>query len=381
LSLNLCLRQLALFDVNRIRLTGKRLLPFLVGLHLELSFADSAQKTHASDTSSDFLSSAAGPTSPITVSPTGWMQDLSLMHHFSTRTYNTLSSRQSVSQVWQIDIPLQAAEHPFLMHALLALSASHLSYLRTEEHQRYATLSSHHQNLVLTAFRSIMLDVTAENCTAVFAVAAILSILSLTAISLPVNKQPGHLEASVDDILQSFIFTRGVRDVLRPAWGWIRASPVSVVIEGNILPNYDDFDLPPPIRVRLGDLKHMLETLCDRSVPSALTIALSELEKVFKDILFLNTGTELEMGVIIKWMAAVPSDFILLIRSRNTAALILLAHFVILFDLLKTKWHLHDWSKRSLHAIKSEVSEREWRWLAWPEEQLGSSLPAFQADR
>jgi hypothetical protein len=300
------------------------------------------------------------------------------MHHFSTCTYNTISSRQSAAQLWQMVIPLRAVEHPFFMHVLLALSASHLSHLHPNDHQKYATISSHHQNLVLDGFRSIMLNVTPETCTAVFAVAGILSILSMTVISLPVDKNPADPVASVDDILQSFVFTRGVRDVLRPAWGWLRASPISIMIQGNLLPNYEDFNLPRPLQAHLSDLTNMLQVLCEPTAISACTVALTELEKIFKDIMFLRTDTELEMGVIVKWMPAVPGEFITLIRSRDPAALVLLAHFVILFELLRTRWYVQDWSSRAFLAVKCALPEREWPWLAWPEEQLRNGLPDFK---
>jgi hypothetical protein len=53
-----------------------------------------------------------------------WLQDLELMHHYSTSTSRLwLGVREPVREIWGSYIPQQAIRHPFLMHGILVGSS------------------------------------------------------------------------------------------------------------------------------------------------------------------------------------------------------------------------------------------------------------------
>jgi hypothetical protein len=83
------------------------------------------------------------------------MNDLELLHHYTTSTYLTLTQDSPEHEhVWQIVVPQLAVKHPFLMHGILASSALHLAHVLPERQQEYTVLAANHESMALPAFRS-----------------------------------------------------------------------------------------------------------------------------------------------------------------------------------------------------------------------------------
>ncbi|KAL1612141.1 hypothetical protein SLS60_000364 [Paraconiothyrium brasiliense] len=80
------------------------------------------------------------------------LTSLYLFHHFQVHTQHTLLLP---SPVWATATKLSFSV-PFLMHAILCISARHLAYLSTERTAYYANLSSTHLHRTLSRFRSAL---------------------------------------------------------------------------------------------------------------------------------------------------------------------------------------------------------------------------------
>ena len=131
---------------------------------------------------------------------------------------------------------------------------------------------------------------------------------------------------SIDDAAALFTMTRGVQDVLLPAWGWIAEDPIIVM-----------FGVPKHTR------KHDSST-------EACRFAMFELELIYRDVIFMPAQDackynedyykrkDLELGVLMKWTTVVSNTFVALIRAKNTAALVLLAHWMVLFKRMGDRW-------------------------------------------
>lgn len=98
------------------------------------------------------------------------MQMLQYFHHYTINTSLTLRRSMTESDTfWKVDIPKQAFRFPFLMFAILGLSAMHHAMQSTDNLQ---TCQGHYedamqyQNAALVDFRSAMRMPDAENSTA-----------------------------------------------------------------------------------------------------------------------------------------------------------------------------------------------------------------------
>lgn len=138
------------------------------------------------------------------------MLDLRLMFHYTSQVANTIAGAGiSDTSIWNYDIPMLAFEYPFLMHSLLAFSATHLS--RTEKGLMQCVTS--HRGDALRLLREEVLNINADNTDALVASALILIMDSLANASLPSSTSPKSLPAS------AWIFhVKGAATILTAVW-------------------------------------------------------------------------------------------------------------------------------------------------------------------
>lgn len=136
--------------------------------------------------------------------------DLRLMYHYTTKVWPTITAAGiSEERIWSEDIPMLAFRYPFLMHSILAFSATHLS--RTERGMDQCVTC--HRGDALRLLREAVLEISIENTDALVASALILIMDSLANASLPSSTSPKSLPAS------AWIFhVKGAATILTAVW-------------------------------------------------------------------------------------------------------------------------------------------------------------------
>ncbi|KAH3672011.1 hypothetical protein WICMUC_004518 [Wickerhamomyces mucosus] len=136
--------------------------------------------------------------------------DLRLMYHYTKVVAPTITTAGiSEEKIWSEDIPNLSFNHPFLMHSVLAFSATHLSrtYKSLDQNVTY------HRGEALRLLREAVLDITSDNTDALVASALILIMDSLANASLPTSLSPTSLPAS------AWIFhVKGAATILTAVW-------------------------------------------------------------------------------------------------------------------------------------------------------------------
>lgn len=138
------------------------------------------------------------------------MLDLRLMYHYTTKVWHTITDAGiSDSKIWSDDIPLLAFKYPFLMHSVLAFSATHLS--RNERGLDQCVTC--HRAEALRLLREAVLEMSPENTDALVASALILIMDSLANASLPTSSSIKALPPS------AWIFhVKGAATILTAVW-------------------------------------------------------------------------------------------------------------------------------------------------------------------
>lgn len=144
------------------------------------------------------------------------MLDLKLMYHYTSQVSNTITGAGiSDTDIWNHDVPMLAFQYPFLMHAILAFSATHLS--KTEKGLDHCVTS--HRGDALRLLREAILDINTNNTDALVASALILIMDSLANASVPSLTSPKSLPAS------AWIFhVKGAATILTAVWPLTEAS-------------------------------------------------------------------------------------------------------------------------------------------------------------
>ena len=201
--------------------------------------------------------------------------DMKLFHHYCTEVCTSITT-VSVPEVWSKDVPDLAFHYPFLMHSLLAFSATHLS--RTEPGlEQY--VSSHRLD-ALRLLREAVLEISEENTDALVASALILIMDSLANASAASSGPSANSMAS-----SAWIFhVKGAATILTAVW------PLSENSRFHDLISVDLSDLGDVINKEDGTISELVcfdESIADLypvDLDSPYLITLAYLDKLNREI-------------------------------------------------------------------------------------------------
>lgn len=299
--------------------------------------------------------------------PTLNFRDLELMHQYSTRTARTLARRE-FWDIWETTVPQEAQNHHFLMHAILALAALHISHLRSSNRELYAQIARNHYEMALTMFRSVVTNITPENGTATTAFSLLVVLFS--------TGQPAVFRFSdVSDPLAAFI---DILAVLRR--GWHVLNGVRDAIEDGALGklvkqrnNPPIYPLPEITRKALDDLDACNSSSDDTNENKAIfQRALFELRHFFS----INPIHPPNWAHILYWPTAVSPEFFSLLQAREPMALLLLAHWSIPLHHAPSLWYMNGWGKRVMQAIWDSLGPEWQKMMWWPADDFGLVDPS-----
>jgi hypothetical protein len=305
------------------------------------------------------------------------------MHHYTTKTsYTFLLKDDDMRNIWQLDVPEMAISHPALMHGMLALSAMHVAYLRSNECSKWVELACKHQDTALTLFRSALSTVNEKSLEPVFALSIILCISSQSYSKFAVATHQGGT-VPIDDFVEPLLHSRGAHRLVNMATNSISSGPLGPLLksvpEGNT--SGDSSYLTPSAVDQFRRLNDAVEKLQSEGSRTKMTLrcALQTLADIYSAVIKARIrGNSQHPAAMWKWPNMVSQDYIDLLQANHPMALIIFAHFVILSRVFD-EWFLLGYGDRAVLSI-SDTLPASWRsFLRWPEDQLRDGMPAINS--
>lgn len=150
------------------------------------------------------------------------MQALQYFHNYVLSTGLSLRRDEfEPNHFWKVEIPENAFRHPFLMFAILSLSALHLAVQSVHDMElcrRHRERSVQYQNAALTELRSAMHIPNIHNVTALIAFGRFFSVSRCVQHQLdwllPLHSAIDHNETGISNLLEFFYLTRGSQEML-----------------------------------------------------------------------------------------------------------------------------------------------------------------------
>jgi hypothetical protein len=311
--------------------------------------------------------------------------ELKLLEHFQTYTSQEIGFDAASRQIWRSDMPTLAAKHPFLKHGILACSALHLAFLNPLERQRYQLLAAHHQSIALPGFRSEVFNATIDNCVALL---SFTQLLIMHCFAADQHDEDLLLVHGKDDMLPDWLqVIRGSCHLFKDVRPYVESVPfVAMAMEGVERELHDPGPTGKPeheerLRGLVSMIKHSVTKKIELGIdcqPSSLASALLILTRAFAKAEVAQSRNNYNLWATVHtWPVQVSQEFLDLLKERDPAALILLAHYCILFVPLEEEhWYMKGYSRRLLSRIYNKLDE-EWRtWLQWPIEKIGPPCDA-----
>ena len=290
------------------------------------------------------------------------MDELELLHQFTTQTCFTLSDRPESHAMWQITVPQEGFKHSFLMREMLAISALHLSFLRPDRHDHYTQLANRNQDEALSTFYPLMTNMDRSNCDAFFATSTLIVVYGFE--SPKASESLGFFNSKTEHSYEWLALIKGVYTIIISVFPWIKNGKLSALLH-----DHEEGPKSTSLPSDLDDQLNDLDKLCEQASGGEDAI------RMYKGVLgwlkncFIRmtnrTPIDCEVSIAFLWPVRLPQEFISRLHDGEPIALIILAHYCVMLHHLDNYWWLNGWATHIVRKIDRELDGGMRSWLEW----------------
>lgn len=300
--------------------------------------------------------------------------DMQLYHHYMVKTSLSMCETQSsagdgepqynhgIKEIWHHVFTEMAFKHDFLMHALLSLSAFHMSSLQRHREMFWLSVKTKHQELGIKRFRFAVSNMTKQNVHACWAFSLVLSM----------TEKPGIM-CDFEGIENGTGFVALMRGGIRtydPFMADIVEGPMKaffVAWTGRVATR---FDMDPEDIRRLDRVSDYWGYDAPAHIRAQSQVLEEALEHLRGSFAMCTSDTNLPLlGPVMSWAGLISDEFMQLVLTKDTGALIVLAHFCVLISRLKA-WWLSSEAETLLNSVMKHINRADEHWIVWPIEQV-----------
>ncbi|KAJ5294208.1 hypothetical protein N7508_009029 [Penicillium antarcticum] len=285
-----------------------------------------------------------------------------------------------------------------------------MANLNPGDKEQLSILAASKQDAALKDFRSQLASITSQNCDAIFAFSFLAEYYIPASAGTVINPAATFMEDDFFDAIVDWLrLHQGTSDIYKRKGQWIQNGPVAPLLWSDVLGercqsatgkiNIDEtkaYRLHNLARIWNSDPAATTSQFHENQINSrALEILVeafnlaSEDSKVNTDRLavheFLNNPqlskinisqraeTSNYLSLSFAWLFEIPLGFVELLEQRRPAALIIFAHFSILFQNAPKFWWNEPIPAKIVKAVAAVLPQEYHRWMEWPlREVLGA---------
>ncbi|KAH7217602.1 hypothetical protein BKA60DRAFT_491791, partial [Fusarium oxysporum] len=305
------------------------------------------------------------------------IEEMALFQHWTLHTSLDIYKNSSLSSICQVGFSQSALQHPFVMHAVLSLTAAHIAYLNPEKRLRYIANAAHYHNEGLKGFREAIAQNDDRIAEALFVWSA-LNLLYVFGVS-------GRLGESLCDDLDwgtrgdrilgvGFIpMILGIVTVLESYESF--QTPSSTPLQ-NILSVGNLEEIQPPDEAtdaedeQFCQLRSIWENNNNASIYENTLQALRQCRFFMEQ--FSDKATKDAGDFDRTWQGAfafvglAPKEYFPLLHQRQPPALILYAFYGGLLYSLDDCWFMEGWGYDIVEVVNNLLGSYWESWIAWP---------------
>ncbi|KAJ3570340.1 hypothetical protein NPX13_g5758 [Xylaria arbuscula] len=289
---------------------------------------------------------------------------LALLHHVESGMMREdfIGGREDSEKLMRMVITA-ALNAPYLMDALLAFAALHLSVNTSnpEKQHHYRHQAVQLQTRALALYNTTCPEVTDENCMALLLYS---SFIGMSMLHDTVTSRTDFLEL-LDGFIQFAGLYHGVGIVTNGAWHILRNSELNSIVK---LIEAADRVEPPPESI-CDHLSSLLTTAVERLRPTSLQAckgAVESLRWVFNQRAVLPAP--IGRDVVFAWPVRISTEYVQLLRERLPEALVIMAYWAVLLHYERDYWVFGQAGQFLIAAISNYLGSAWDKWMALPNE-------------
>lgn len=268
----------------------------------------------------------------------------------------------------RVNLPQVAFSNKFLLHAILAIAALHLSRFKKDasEANFYMTKALHHYGISLQTATLLMAELDAQNGPALYMFSMLCS-----CFTLGLGPKTGDfLVFGTNGIADWLVQVRGMKFVLETRPEILHHETLSPLFEisiRNMAHTHSGTDHLPELREQI---------LRVNPPPAELKTSLTALDQLSErfDVVAScsRTGSfQTFPQLVLVWLYLLEDDFVRLLQEEKPIALVILSHFCILLNSLGSWWWIRGWMEHLLSEIHSSLNQEYTIWMRRPMEETG----------
>ncbi|RDI88019.1 hypothetical protein Vi05172_g1833 [Venturia inaequalis] len=290
------------------------------------------------------------------------MLQLELLHNWTTSTCYTLSP--DAREEYRIEAPKFAFSHPFVMHAIMAISALHLAYLRRDRREFYLFHAKAHHEAGLRIASGVLSAMDDKSCVAMWVFSTLCCVF---ATARPRNFGDFVIVGEKGQA-DWFIILRGSRHILESSSDALLNSPFGPMFQigaarGKLREKATlDNDVTASLR------QNIVDSGLDEGTLALYNAAIDELRKSFAVV---YSQTKAELGDVFRWLWCIDDGFIRHLQDKKPAALSILAYFAVLTHSFSSLWWMEGFSRHIVATVYRFLDHSHRHWIRWPIQEVG----------
>jgi hypothetical protein len=180
---------------------------------------------------------------------------------------------------------------------------------------------------------------------------------SITDSRLPADGQEGPT------VTKWLILLRGVKDVLRHTFEWVKAGPMAPALNPRSTLGYD-YEIgavPEDATMYLDLLSSAFREHSEPEVTDACIAAIKLLRKSWAGV-----ANGCDFGVAFYWAIFLDDAFMALLDRKTPEALLVFGAYCVLLHSENWRWWMKGWPKNMLRMVEGMIDEQWKGWLRWP---------------
>lgn len=298
--------------------------------------------------------------------------DVQSMYYYSTQTYRTLSDDDSRHFVWQVDVPELSFQHEFLLYGLLAFTAFHRCRMSLpEERDSLVRVGRHYKQYGLSKYIPELERSSSENYHALFAFSLLLGSLCLAELQLDFEQTELSTKAFFSSLVDISNLLSGCIAIADQHRDILRRGDLAPLLGSDLEAACGSLeDFPSGLREALEKDFYAVQHDPDH-LPSADTEACIAAAKRLGLVYPANSQAQAagqppgSRAAFIAWPVLGGRAFLELMHSRDTLALICLAHYGAILHQYRGLWFLEGLGAKLVSSVLQVVPDSSRPYLEW----------------
>jgi hypothetical protein len=262
-------------------------------------------------------------------------------------------------------VPRIAFSNPFLLHAILGISALHLAHFKKDVQSHYLNQAQYHYQIALRTATPLLSAISEDTYSALYLFSTFCGFFTLG-----MGPRPGDFLLFGDHgLAEGLVLFRSMKTLLESHPEILEKSDLSPLLSVSIRQALQ----PSSNNQHLEALRRMIVEVPSGTANMQIYLtALEALTRSFPPNSHSGArSSQTSPQTAFVWIYRLSDEFLACLQRREPSALVILAHFCVFLNDLSSLWCMKGWVDHLLSEIYRSLDEEHRMWMNWPMEEIG----------